>query len=214
MKRLLLASHGIGALPQLVGGDTHGLRFAFVPTAAGPEAETKEWVRADRRQLETLGCEVSTLDLVDVGAGEIEEALRDVDGVFLTGGNSFLLLWHAVRSGFATLAPELVEAGSLLYAGTSAGALVAGPDLGPAANLDNRLQVPELESSRALGLVPFTVLPHDDDPENAHPPRRDCRCSSRGRVRPLDGRAGRARPRRCRGGGRLAVAALDPAAIS
>lgn len=165
MKRLLLASHGIGALPQLVGGDTHGLRFAFVPTAAGPEAETKEWVRADRRQLETLGCEVSTLDLVDVGAGEIEEALRDVDGVFLTGGNSFLLLWHAVRSGFATLAPELVEAGSLLYAGTSAGALVAGPDLGPAANLDNRLQVPELESSRALGLVPFTVLPHDDDPE-------------------------------------------------
>jgi dipeptidase E len=165
VKRLLLASHGIGALPQLVGGETHGLRFSFVPTAAGPEAETKEWVRADRRQLATLGCEVSTLDLAGVGASEVEEALRDVDGVFLTGGNSFLLLWHAVRSGFATLVPELVEAGLLLYAGTSAGALVAGPDIGPAANLDNRREVPELESSRALGLVPFTVLPHDDDPE-------------------------------------------------
>jgi hypothetical protein len=25
--------------------------------------------------------------------------------------------------------------------------------------------VPELESSAALGLVPFTVLPHDNDPE-------------------------------------------------
>jgi dipeptidase E len=165
VKRLLLASHGIGALPQLAGGKAEGLHFAFVPTAAGREAETKEWVQADRRQLATLGCEVSTLELEDVGAGEVAEALGDVDGVFLTGGNSFLLLWHAVRSGFATLLPELVEAGSLLYAGTSAGALVAGPDLAPAANLDNRREVPELESSRALGLVPFTVLPHDDDPE-------------------------------------------------
>ena len=134
MKRLLLASHGIGALPRLVGGETQGLRFAFVPTAAGPEAETKEWVQADRRQLATLGCDVSTLELADVGAGEIAEALRDVEGVFLTGGNSFLLLWHAVRSGFAPLVTELVKAGSLLYVGTSAGALVAGPDLAPAAN--------------------------------------------------------------------------------
>jgi peptidase E len=43
--------------------------------------------------------------------------------------------------------------------------MLAGPDLGPGANLDNRREVPELESSRALGLVPFSVLPHDDDPE-------------------------------------------------
>src|SRR5262249_59915576 len=72
------------------------------------------------------------------------------------------------RRGFGTLGPEPVEAGWLLYVGTSAGALVAGPDLAPAANLDNRREVPELESSRALGLVPFTVLPHDDDPETRH----------------------------------------------
>jgi peptidase E len=43
--------------------------------------------------------------------------------------------------------------------------MVAGPDLGPAANLDNRREVPELESSEALGLAPFTVLPHDNYPE-------------------------------------------------
>jgi dipeptidase E len=189
LKRLLLASYGVGALPLLVGDDPAGLRFAFVPTAAGPEFETKEWVQADRRQLEILGCEVSTLDLAKVGADEVEEALRDIDGVFLTGGNSYLLLWHAVRSGFADLVPELVGNG-LIYAGTSAGAMVAGPDLGPAANLDNRSEVPELESSRALGLVPFTVLPHDQLPEArplfdeivaAHPSTRF--------VRLADGRA-------------------------
>ena len=165
MKRLLLASYGVGALPELVGRDVAGLRFAFVPTAAGPDAETKEWVQADRRQLESFRCEVSTLDLAVVDADEVAAALPGVDGVFLTGGNSYLLLWHARRSGFAELVPPLVESGELLYVGTSAGAMVAGPDLGPAANLDNRREVPELESSEALGLAPFTVLPHDNYPE-------------------------------------------------
>jgi len=167
MKRLLLASHGIGALPELTG-DTAGLRFAFVPTAAGPDAEGKPWVQADRRQLATLGCEVSTLDLAAAGSEEVEHALHGgLDGVFLSGGNSYLLLWHARRSGFAELASRRVEEGSLVYVGTSAGSLVAGPDIGPAASLDNRREVPELESSAALALVPFTVLPHDDDPETA-----------------------------------------------
>jgi dipeptidase E len=165
VKRLLLASRGIGALPEVVGGEAAGLRLAFVPNAAGPDAETKEWVQADRRQLESLGCEVSTLDLAHVGAEEVEAALRGLDGVFLTGGNSYLLLWHARRSGFADLVTPLVESGELLYVGTSAGAMVAGPDLGPAANLDNRREVPELESSVALGLTPLTVLPHDNHPE-------------------------------------------------
>jgi dipeptidase E len=165
VKRLLLASHGVGALPSLVDGGTAGLRIAFVPTAAGPEFDTKEWVRADRAQLAALGCGVSVLDLAIVEQDEIEAALQRLDGVFLTGGNAFLLLWHARRSGFADLVVPRVEAGELLYVGTSAGAVVAGPDVAPAANLDNRREVPELESSTALGLVPFTVLPHDDDPE-------------------------------------------------
>lgn len=167
MKRLLLSSgsRGIRVLPSLIGGETRGLRFVFVPTAAGPDAETKPWVQADRRQLEDLGCELTTLDLATAGANEVEHALRDLDGVFLAGGNSYLLLWHTRHSGFAELAVPRVLSGELLYAGTSAGAMVAGPDLGPAASLDNRRAVPELVSSVALGLVPFTVLPHDDDPE-------------------------------------------------
>lgn len=165
MKRLLLASHGVGALPSLVDGEVAGLRLVFVPTAAGPDAPTKEWVQTDRRQLERLGCDLATLDLAGVGADEVEAALRSSDGVFLTGGNSYLLLWHARRSGFAELVVPLVERGELVYAGTSAGAMVAGPDLAPAASLDNRREVPELDSSVALELVPFTVLPHDNEPE-------------------------------------------------
>lgn len=166
MKRLLLASSGVGALRALAG-DPSGLRLAFVPDAAGPAAETKLWVRADRRQLAALGCEVSTLELASAERGDVEEALSAADAVFVTGGNSYLLLSHALRSGFADVVVPLVESGALLYVGTSAGALLAGPDLEPAASPDNRAVVPELESTRALGLVRITVLPHDDEPGRA-----------------------------------------------
>lgn len=166
MKRLLLASSGVGALRELAG-DTAGLRLAFVPDAAGHDADTKFWIQGDRRQLEVLGCEVTTLELATAGRGEVEAALASVDGVFVSGGNSYLVLWHARRSGFADAVVPLVESGELLYAGTSAGAILAGPDLEPAASPDNRAVVPELESTRGLGLVGFTVLPHDDEPGRA-----------------------------------------------
>lgn len=181
MKRLLLASSGIGALPSLVGGETAGLRFAFVPTAAGPEPDSKSWVQADRRQAEALGLDLTTLELASASAHEVEEALADVDGVFVTGGSSFLLLCHAQRSSFAELVVPRVESADLLYVGTSAGAVLAGPELLAAASVEERPAMPGLASSHALGLVDFSVLPHDQDPERterntslvaAHPERR------------------------------------------
>jgi peptidase E len=150
VKRLLLASSGIGALPKLVdGGRTDGLRFVFVPTAAWADAEEEWWVRADRRQLEALGCELTTLDLATAVPGEVRAALSPADGVFVTGGESELLTRAAGSSGFAELVVPLVGSGELLYAGTSAGAILAGPCEG------------------GLGLVDFTVLPHDQEPEAA-----------------------------------------------
>jgi len=169
VKRLLLASAspGIGTLASLVGGETRGLRFLFVPTAAGADGWEKDWVRHDRQQFDALGCELAVLDLATAEAGEVKDALATVDGVFLTGGNAYVLLWHARRSGFAELVVPAVETGSLLYVGTSAGALLAAPDLAPAAAEENRAVVPELDSTRALGLVDFTILPHDQEPDRA-----------------------------------------------
>lgn len=168
MKRLLLASasRGIAALPLAAGRDAAGLRFLFIPTAAGPDGMRQPWVRGDLRALEALGCAVSPFDLAASGPGDVATALAATDGVFLCGGNAYLLLWHAQRSGFADHVVPLVESGSVLYAGTSAGAILAGPDVFPAASLDNRAAVPELESTRGLGLVGFSVLPHDQEPES------------------------------------------------
>jgi dipeptidase E len=164
VKRLLLASHGISALPQLLGRVTD-LRVAFVPTPAGPDAEQQPWVQADRRQLALLGLQVSTLELATVEPEEVAARLSEVDIVHVTGGSAYLVLWHARRTGFATLVPRLVESGSLVYLGDSAGAMLAGPDIEPAANPAGRGDAPVMDSTEALGLVPFSVLPHDEDPE-------------------------------------------------
>jgi dipeptidase E len=61
--------------------------------------------------------------------------------------------------------PALVEGGLLVYVGTSAGAILAGPDVEPAASPEGRREAPALDSTAALQLVPFSVLPHDQDPE-------------------------------------------------
>lgn len=165
MKRLLLASSQTGALRRLVD-DPAGMRFAFVPTAAGPDPDSQWWVQADRGALERAGCVVTTLELAAAGADEVRSALSVADGVFVTGGNAYLLLWHARRSGFADLVVPLVESGKLLYAGTSAGAILAGPDVFPAASVYSRAAVAELESTLGLGLVRVSVLPHYQDPES------------------------------------------------
>src|SRR5262249_27082242 len=140
--------------------------FAFVPTAAGPDAEEQVWVQGDREQLAALGCDVFTLELASAAPEDVDAALAESDGVFLTGGDSYLLLWHTRRSGFADRVIPLVEAGRLIYAGTSAGAVIAGPDLAPLAGEDDPSAFPELESSEGLGLVGFIILPHDGDPEH------------------------------------------------
>src|SRR5581483_8633100 len=120
VKRLLLssASPGIRALPLAAGRDVAGLRVAFVPTAAGADWAAQPWVQEDRRQLDSLGCDVSILDLAVAEREEVRAALAGADGVFVGGGNTYLLLWHARRSGFADLVVPLVESGALVYAGT------------------------------------------------------------------------------------------------
>jgi dipeptidase E len=158
---MLLGSFGIGALPMLVDGDVSKLRVAYVPTAAGPDAESQFWVKADREQLRRLGCQTVTLDLAQASPDVVERELGAVEAVFVTGGDVYDLLREAHRSGFFDVVPTLVENGSLIYIGTSAGAMFAGPDV---ARPSSPLEAPDLDSTTGLCLVHFSVLPHDDHP--------------------------------------------------
>jgi dipeptidase E len=158
MPRLLLASWGIGALADFVGRPASEVRVAFVPTAAAdfPDAE---FLQADRARLRALGYRVTDLDLVGLGPGEVADRLRDADVLYVTGGNTFMLLHHMRQSDLTALLPGALADG-LLYVGVSAGAVVVGPDCEPVSEIDDLDAVPELESTAGLGLVDCVVLSH------------------------------------------------------
>lgn len=162
--RLLLLSMGLGAVPGFVadarprGGQ---VRVAFVPTA-GDTYDDPSWVRADRQALLGFGYEVVDLDLAMATPADVDVALDGADLLYVAGGNTFHLLHHVRRSG---LDAALARAGSgLRYAGASAGAVIAGPDIAPIAAMDDPAAAPQLAATRGLGLVDVVPIPHVGGP--------------------------------------------------
>jgi dipeptidase E len=97
--------------------------------------------------------------------------LADTRLVWAVGGNAFLLRRAMRQSGFDAIAPGLVWADRLIYAGWSAGACVAAPSLrglehmdDPAALADGYDTEPVWEG---LGMIDAAIVPHfrSDHPE-------------------------------------------------
>ncbi len=61
------------------------------------------------------------------------------------------------KSGFVELIHQYKD---LIYIGSSAGSLVAGPDISLAQNLEDTSLAPDLEAYSALNLTDVIVLPH------------------------------------------------------
>ena len=136
-----------------------GTRLLYVPTAAygenwepDPETEILPFARA--------GFEVEIFDLVDKNRVQTANALDRSHVVFVGGGNTFFLLRHMHESGFFDLIGPRVDAG-LVYAGSSAGSVVATPDIGYAALVDDPSKGGR-HGDTGLGFVDRPVLPHMD----------------------------------------------------
>jgi dipeptidase E len=158
MKKLFLTSVNIDKLPEFIGKDTKGLKVAFIQTAADPY-EDKWFVEADRKKLIEFGFNLIDLDLKDKNQNELQNVLDGVDIIYITGGNSFYLLDKMQQSGFDKILPDLLEQG-IIYAGSSAGAVVIGSSLEPIRSLDDPSKAPNLKLYNGLGLVDFVIIPH------------------------------------------------------
>jgi len=133
-------------------------RVLFVPYAVHDLDGAAEQAR---RRLAPLGLEVDSA----YAAGDPARAVRDAEGIFVGGGNTFRLLDALQRLGLVAAIRDCVEAGAP-YLGSSAGAIVAGPTL----KTTKDMPVVEPASFDALGLVPFQISPHylDPDPYSTH----------------------------------------------
>jgi len=158
MKRLFLSSQGLTALPSILSDKPGNLHLVFIPTAADPY-KNKWFVDLDRKKLKHMGFNFNELDINGKTKHQIKKALKNVDVIYVAGGNTFYLLEKARESGFDKVVVELVNNG-VLYCGVSAGAILAGPSIEQIKYLDNPSVAPKLKSYEGLGLVDFVTLPH------------------------------------------------------
>lgn len=171
METLVLGSRRFDCLPRLLNRKPAETHVAYVPTAADVLAD-QAYVRQELDSLTGMGFQVTVLPLAGATREGVAALLGRAQLVFVTGGNAFHLLHHAIASGFTELVPPLVRTGALSYVGLSAGAHLATPDLLPCVSEDTRWKVPELATTTAMGLVSFSVLAHYGDPDRTDRHRR------------------------------------------
>ena len=136
------------------------MRVAFIPTA-GDLYSDKPWQERDRDKLKELGFQVDDVDIKVTQQEALKKKLSEVDIIFVAGGNTSYLLEKAQESNFLQIVRDLVHSGTI-YIGSSAGSLLAGPNIEVDKIYDEGQFGKELVSYEALGLVDFVVLPHAD----------------------------------------------------
>lgn len=96
---------------------------------------------------------------------DMKQALRETEGVFTGGGNTFVLLQQLYAHDLVEVLRERVAQG-MPYMGTSAGSNITGLSIGTT----NDMPIVYPPSFQALGLVPFNLNPHylDPDPTSTH----------------------------------------------
>jgi dipeptidase E len=172
---LYLSSFRIGERPgdlrRLASRGTIGL----IPNAldhAEPE------ILADRteealHEVRDVGIDVESLDLTKYfGAeGELQAKLADLAGVWVRGGNTFVLRQAMRLSGFDESLLDLALT-DFFYGGYSAGVCVLAPRLDGLQHVDDPTPHPYSDAEviwEGLGLIDYLILPHykSDHPESA-----------------------------------------------
>lgn len=171
VQTMILGSERFDCLPGLVGRNPGDTPVVYVPTAADV-LDDRAYVQEEIHSLTGMGFPVTALPPADASRAQVAAQIGRARLVFVAGGNAFHLLHHAMMSGFTGLVPPLVRSGALIYAGMSAGAHLATPDLLPGVSEDSRWKVPDLATTIAMGRVSFSVLTHYGDPHRAGRHRR------------------------------------------
>jgi dipeptidase E len=177
--KLLLTSNGLSndviaqALEDLTGKPRAETKVAFVPTAAlSPDqgkADAKDWFARDIHRISKYAGFLDVVSLADLDPAESLRRLGSADVLFFSGGNTFYLSYWMAKTGLFAVLPKLLS--TRVYAGISAGSMVATPTLRTASqavkNLDkfydgdyDEVGPKGASSGEAAGLTDFVIRPH------------------------------------------------------
>lgn len=161
MTTLILASELTAGTPKirdLVANEPKGL-ILIIPTASRGEGWEPIYEK-HYQPFEEMGYTTEEFDLNGKTPAEVAEKLGQASAIYVCGGNTFVLLEHMRKSGFADQIAKRIEEG-LVYIGSSAGVVAATPDIMYAAALDDPSKA-DLKSFEGLNLLPYAVIPHMD----------------------------------------------------
>ncbi len=165
--KLYLSSYRIPTpkdLFNLLAKPPEQVKVALIPNGQDYKLPSERALGVDEveNDLGKHGLISEVVDLREYDAPEpLYEVLKNYDLIWVAGGNTFVLRSEMRRSGFDKIIGKLLEEGKV-YAGESAGAIVAGLALQGVEVADE----PELADQiiwEGLGLTDRIIAPHADN---------------------------------------------------
>lgn len=130
----------------------------FVVTAAN-FYEDKSFMENDIAAFEAVGMVVNRIDFAELEPSEAIKSLLQSQVLFVGGGNPIYLLEVLQDKKLMEPIKERIEQG-MFYVGSSAGAVMAGPDLELEVIFEDRESVVLRETYAGLNLCPVYPMPH------------------------------------------------------
>ncbi len=166
MKTLFLTSSVSGVaydLPRHFPQGTKGLRLAFIDTAAEVKEGDMTWLKDDRQSLVDAGFSVEDYTVTGKTQKQVRTDLTKADVLYFSGGNTAYALQQMQKCSGIEIVRELVTQKGRTYIGTSAGSIMAAPDISPYNQFENLKFAPDLQGFIGFNLVNFVVFPHWGD---------------------------------------------------
>lgn len=164
MKKIIIAStstlHGGSyldyLLPVLQSHFKDCKSILFIPYARPGGISHDEYTQKVSEAFQTINISVKGIHEFE----NAEIAIKNAEGIFTGGGNTFLLVTQLYRNNIMQVLSETVKNGTP-YLGTSAGSNICGLSM----QTTNDMPIIYPPSFQTLGLIPFNLNPHYLDPE-------------------------------------------------
>lgn len=169
MKNIIIAStstlHGGDyldyLLPELKLHFQDCKTILFIPFARPSGISHEEYTAKVASAFAKIGKEVKGIHEYD----DYSIAIKNAQGVFTGGGNTFLLVTELYKNNLMNILAEVVKNGTP-YLGTSAGSNICGLTM----QTTNDMPIIYPPSFKTLGLIPYNLNPHylDTDLQSKH----------------------------------------------
>ena len=129
-------------------------KILFVPYARPSGISHLEYTEKAKNVFKIIN-----LEIIDYTNEDLRESLEKCDGIFVGGGNTFLLLNKLYQYSLIDILKNKINSG-IPYLGTSAGSNICGMTIGTT----NDMPIVHVKSFEALGIIDFNINPHYLDP--------------------------------------------------